>query len=462
MVMSSARWATGLRCMGFSMCHVGGGCCYYSGTGKKNLLGVIKKNNSMQLDIVTRVLEHLPVRMVVMCTEVCKGWKAAAAHAVLQQPVIVDHLDGQLPLLQRLKVSKLKLLANSFATQSFATYASRLGSLKALDLWFSDNHSIVQALLLRDSARANEHDGIALRSETVLRSLHTIGALQDLSLGNVLLTVFGCQLVSRALGCMPGLFKLKLMLVYFSETGDDAVWDALPAGLQSLTLVNLYGQQHLQKLPPSLQTLSLHRVGMRQETAIALLQGLPRTLRHVDIHGWCSNAIYSFLRPVVFDRVAFPAHGRLSMLRLEAVNLGPEDFRTLMLRLPPTVTRLELACNTLGAGAFATAFGALPASVSWLDLSYNNFIPTDLEHAIIPHCMGVHTLVLSGNHYMFGVFMPYPDVVRKLCSAVRARGDALHSIQCNNCGWDQRHARNGARMYQDLMDMAEGRAWSWH
>ena len=416
----------------------------------------------MQLDIIVRVLEHLPTHKVVMCTEVCRGWKAAAKHAVLHHPVIVDHLDGQLPLLQRLRVSKLRLLANSFATQSFATYASRLGELKDLDLWFGDTHSIVQALLLRDSARVNEHDGIALRSEVVLGSLHTIGALQEFSLGNVLLTVNGCKLVSKALECMPVLCKLKLVLVYFSEAGDDVVWNALPVGLQSLTLINLYGQQHLQKLPPSLQMLSLHRVGMRQEMAIAFLRGLPTTLQHVDIHGWCSNAIYSFLKPMVYDRVAFPAFGCISFLRLEAVNLGPADFHALMPRLPRSVTRLELACNSLGAGGFATAFGSLPASVDWLDISYNNFTPADLEHAIIPHCLSVHTLVLSGNHYMFGVFMPYPDVVRLLCSAVRAHRDTLRTIQCNNCGWDQRLARNGARMYQELLDMAEGRAWSWH
>jgi hypothetical protein len=275
------------------------------------------------------------------------------------------------------------------------------------------------------------------------------------------------QCFADALGHMPRVQEIYLRFLVFVEKNTDAVvWEAMDAMpcLESLELTLIQGNYQFKRVPPRLKKLIVHRNDLSTSNTISLMTSLQNhAIEEIKFHGFWNNfdTDQQSFDAQVFESMNLRSLRHLHSLCFENVDMTPSDMNLLLDgRLPPTVTKLEIGCNFLGGGGLRRAFANnvhLPQSVTWLDLSHNNINTSDVQTAIIPHCMqGIETLILDGNIHMFGEL--YPRVIRTMvfCDVVSSYSKtSLKRIDCNNCGWDQLDHATHQPKYPELLKLTE-------
>jgi hypothetical protein len=270
-----------------------------------------------------------------------------------------------------------------------------------------------------------------------------------------------------ALRRMPCMQEISFrFLVFVERNTDGVVWEALEGmlHLESLELTLIRGNFQFKRVPPTLKKLNIHRNELSTANTISLMSSLQHhPIQEVKFHGFWDNfdIEQNNYDAHVFESMNLSSMRYLHSLCFENVNMSPSDMNLLLRgRLPNTVTKLELACNFLGGGGLIRAFENdvhLPLSITWLDLGHNNITTTDVQWAVVPHCLaGIHTLILDGNHQMFGA--TYPRVVHTMvfCDVVSSyTKTTLKRIDCNNCGWDELDHATHQLKYPNLLKLTE-------
>lgn len=409
-------------------------------------------------DLFTLIAPHLSFDAILLCRRVCKDWEHNAGSVVVSKTVDINCLPTQLRLLQRVRVDGLKVFDSSNARCLMDVYNASFSHLKFLSIWTSATQDL-------SPMQSTSHAVLASRMSTA-----SFSSLRSFHISNMVLGRNGSKSLAQALGSMLRVQDINLRFMSFNEKNADGVlWEALD-GLKDLEALNLQcitGLSQFRRVPPNLKRLNCHRINLNSAAAISVLASLPkRSIEEVQFHGFWDNfsldqATYDVQ---VFGTMNLSSLGLVHTLCLENVDMTPSDLnRLLMGRLPETLTKLEVGCNFLGGGGLFRAFAngaVLPRALKWLDLSHNNFTFSDIRCAVVPYVIqGLHTLILDGNHNMFGDSQPRPVPVMAFCDVV-ANCTSLQRIECNNCGWDDLDRVTHRPRFPELLQLtADVAAW---
>lgn len=407
----------------------------------------------LPLDLFTAIAPHLSFESILLCRRVCKDWEHSARSVVVSKTININCLPAQLRLLKRIRVSGLKVFDSSNARCLMDAYDASFSHLQYLSIWTSSTQEL-------SPSNSISHSLLASRMATV-----SFSSLRLFHISNMVLGQDGCNSLATALEAMPQAREISLrFMAFFDANADAAIWKALDKlpHLETLDLTCITGLTQFRRVPANLKKLNCHRINLSSAATISVLASLPRqSIREVQFHGFWDNfsldqATYDVQ---VFERMNVSALGLMHTLCLENVDMTPSDLNQLLKgRLPATLEKLEMGCNFLGGGGLYRAFAndaCFPEALTWLDLSHNNFNFSDIRCAVVPFCFrGLRTLILDGNHSMFGEFYPRPVPVMAFCDVVAARArETLQRIDCNNCGWDELDRVTHRPRYPELLQL---------
>ena len=405
----------------------------------------------LPMDLFTLIIPQLSFEDMLVCTAVCKEWHRAAQYVTVSKIVNVHYFPSQLRLLQRIRVDGLNVFSRRDINRLFEVYNESFTHTKFLTFWAEE-----EALMTRGSftVTRNSPHSMELMQSVEDRALGLVSSMNacmftsllTLRIGNLILNPQGCIQFACALQNMPVLHQLILRFLYFTGEGDDGVvWDAMDSmpHLDDLELSMVRGQSQLRRVPSTLKRLQTHRVGLSGENAMYLMSSLPANIETVKMHGFWNDFSAGDSVMFQYENLNLSQLKCLHTLHLENIDMAPSDLHHLLDRkLPNSLTRLEVACNFLGGGGFKRAFDhgvRLPPSLTWLDLSHNNMTDVDMRTALAPYCIpSLETLILDGNHCLFGHTAPSPLLAIAVCDTVQFYATRkLKRIGCNNCGWDE-------------------------